>query len=227
MKSGFEKFSFGNELWSFPEMPDDQVAALNDKIAIMSETGERVVSNYKGEISIAIPERTQSYDKWIEEMHNEFFMALANPSLKLGLEQGFTKATADTAREMFEMKISSMRREIKRNIEALWAKVLENYGFDGEAAGIKLNFGSVEIQYAVSDIFGAVDKEIITPDEAREILKKYARWDIEGPAPTPKPEPAPMIAPNTKPVVESKQSELIEKKLELVTGWLMENKEDK
>jgi len=154
----------------------------------MDATGQRIATNVKGDIRLAVPQRTQSYDKWIEVINNEFLMSLANPSLKLGLEQGFTKATSETAREMFESKIASMRRIIKRQVESLWVKVLEELGFDSNKAEVKLHFGSQEIEYDTEDLFKAVELKLVTPEEARTILREYMKWRLEGTLPEPIPE---------------------------------------
>lgn len=189
MKEGFEKFSFGNELWVFDGLADDKIEKLGKEIVAMKSTGQRIATNVKGNIQLAVPQRTQSYDKWIDQTHHEFLMALANPSLKLGLEQGFTKSTAEAAREMFAYKIESIRRVIKREIEALWVTVLQGYGFDGEKAEVKLHFGSQEIEYETIDLFRAVELQLITKDEARLILRENMKWRLEETLPEQPPEP--------------------------------------
>jgi len=179
MKEGFEKFSFGNELWVFDGMPDDKIEELGKKITSMKSTGQRIATNVKGDIRLAVPQRTQSYDKWIETIRDEFYMALANPSLKLGLEQGFTKATSETAKELYEMKIQSLRRVIKRVVEGLWKNILTQYGFDSIKAGARLHFGSDEIEYELVDVFKAVELNIISKEEARTLLREYSKWKLE------------------------------------------------
>jgi len=179
MKEGFEKFSFGNELWVFDGLSDDKIEKMGKEVTAMKSTGQRIATNVKGDIKLSVPQRTQSYDKWIDSNHHEFLMALANPSLKLGLEQGFTKATAEAARELFEFKISSIRRIIKREIEILWITVLNGYGFDGKAVNARLHFGTPEIEYVTADLFKAVELRLITVAEARQILRDSMKWRLE------------------------------------------------
>ncbi len=186
MKEGFEKFSFGNELWSFEGVSDTKIKEIGDKLTEMPSTGQRVATNVKGDIKTAVPARTATYDEWIKSMSNEFLMSLANPSLKLGLEMGFTKATAEAALKMFESKIESLRREIKRAIEGIWAQVLRECGFDPDRANIKLHFGSPEVEYVTTDVFKAVEDGIISRDEARLILRESMKWRIESVNPTEK-----------------------------------------
>lgn len=188
LHEGFRKFSFGNELWTFEnlsnedfERTDDSGLTLSQHIAAMDSTGNRIVTNSKGNISLAVPERTQSYDEFIKQMRDEFFMALADPSLKLGLEQGFTKATSVTASEVYKYKIATMRKVVKEKFEDLFVQILDKMGYEGRKAEITMNFGPEEVAvYDIADIFAAADKNIILRDEARRILSKYHKWDIKG-----------------------------------------------
>lgn len=179
MKEGFAKFSFGNELWIFEGMSDAKIKEIGEKFVTMAYTGQRIASNVPGDIKTSVPQRTATYDAWIKTMEDEFLMSLANPSLKLGLEQGFTKATAEAATEMFKSKIESLRREIKRQVENLWGQVLTSNGFDPYKANMKLHFGSAEVEYNTEDIWKAVEDQVITVDEARLILRESMKWRLE------------------------------------------------
>jgi len=183
LNEGFKKFSFGNELWMFEGMSNEDFESqkIGERIATMSSTGNRIATNSKGKIEIAVPERTQSYDEFIKQMRDEFMMSLADPSLKLGLEQGFTKATSVTASDIYTYKIATMRRTIKQNLEDLFKQILDNLGYDGVEAKVELNFGPDEApDYAIADIFTAVKDGIILKDEARHLLSTYHKWDIQG-----------------------------------------------
>jgi hypothetical protein len=200
MKEGFEKFSFGNELWIFEGMSDAKIKEIGEKFVDMATTGQRIASNVPGDIKTSVPQRTATYDAWIKTMEDEFLMALANPSLKLGLEQGFTKATAEAATEMFESKIESLRREIKRQVENIWGQVLLSNGFDPYKANMKLHFGSPEVEYNTEDIWKAVEDQVISIDEARLILRESMKWRLESANKNlATPAPAPVSLPNTPP----------------------------
>ena len=186
LHEGFRKFSFGNELWVFEGMSNEyfENSAIGEKIANMSSTGNRIATNVRGDIKLAVPERTQSYDMFIKMMSDEFMMSLADPSLKLGLEKGFTKATSETAKSVYKYKITTMRNTIKQHLEDLFKQILDTLGYDGIQAEVKLNFGPEEIaEYNIADILATVDRNIITPDEARHLLSRYHKWDITGKAP--------------------------------------------
>lgn len=181
MKIGFEKFSFGNELWYFEGMSDDRIETVDDEIKNMKSTGKRIVSNVKGDIRLAVPQRTQSYDKWIEQIDKEFYLALAS-GMTPNTEYT-TKATAEAVREIYKMRIASLRRAIKRVVEKFWKDILTTYGFDAIKAKSRLHFGSDEVEYKIEDIFRAVETNIISKEEARILLREYSKWKLEGKAP--------------------------------------------
>jgi hypothetical protein len=181
-------------------MSDAKIKEIGEKFVDMATTGQRIASNVPGDIKTSVPQRTATYDAWIKTMEDEFLMALANPSLKLGLEQGFTKATAEAATEMFESKIESLRREIKRQVENIWGQVLLSNGFDPYKANMKLHFGSPEVEYNTEDIWKAVEDQVISIDEARLILRESMKWRLESANKNlATPAPAPVSLPNTPP----------------------------
>jgi hypothetical protein len=180
LHEGFRKFSFGNELWCFPDMSNEDFEdkEIGKHISEMSSTGNRIAS---GEIKLAVPDRSEGYDEFIKQMRDEFFMAVADPSLKLGLEEGFTKATSITAGDVYKFKIATMRKTIKEGFEDLFSQLLTDLGYDGDEADICMNFGPEEnATYLVADVFNAVGRGIILKNEARRILSKYQKWDITG-----------------------------------------------
>lgn len=186
MMMGFEKFSFGNEMWIFPEASDPQITELNKKVKDMNQTGERVVTNTKGDIKLAIPQRTTSYDQWLKATQAEFNSLLEDPALKIHTETIFAKATAEEETKLFQKKILAMQRAIKREVEALWFKCLQEWGFNPFEAKARMNFGIPEIpEYKIDDILKASqgDRPVISVDEARQMLKE-SRWKIvEGQTP--------------------------------------------
>lgn len=179
INDAFLRFSNTNSLWSFPEASDDNIKALSTKLASMEvgQKSQRIATNVKGTISLEIPERTSSFDKWIEQIDKEFYAALGT-GITPDTEYT-TKATAEAIREYYEMRIANLRRVIKRVIEAVWSKVLDDSGYEGEKAKVKLHFGSQEISYVTADVFTAVEKRIVTKEEARTILREYMKWKLE------------------------------------------------
>lgn len=177
MKTGFEKFSFGNEMWVFEDLPDDKIEVLGDQIAGMDSTGNRITTNKKGSIQLAVPQRTQSYDKWIEQIDKEFYLGVGG--YKTPDTQFTTKATAEALSEAYKYAISAIRRVIKREIESLWSKALDELGFDSGEAAIRLNFGSEEQSLDVSTIKDLVAQGILTKNEARKNLMKIAKLELD------------------------------------------------
>jgi hypothetical protein len=187
LDQGFQNFSFGNVWIGVPNMSNEDFEAededgktISDKVANMAPTGNRVITNTDVKVELEVPERTQSYDEFIKNERDEFFMALADPSLKMGLEQGFTKATAVTGSDIYKYKVSSMRRSVKQKFEDIFQELLNDLGYDGYEADIQMNFGPEETaEYLIADIFTAVDKKIISRKTSVRLLCKYHKWDID------------------------------------------------
>ena len=187
LDQGFTNFSFGNVWIGVPNMSNEDFDAkdangltLSQKVAGMSPNGNRVITNTDIKVELEVPERTQSYDEFIKNERDEFFMSLADPSLKLGLEQGFTKATSVTASEVYQFKISNMRRTMKQEFEDIFEQLLTKLGFDAEQADIQMNFGPEETaEYAIADLFQAQAQNIISKKGCLTVLVKYHKWDFK------------------------------------------------
>ena len=187
LDQGMKNFSFGNVWIGVPNMSNEDFEAqdangktISDKVASMSPTGNRIITNTDVKVALEVPERTQSYDAFIKDQRDEFFMSLADPSLKLGLEQGFTKATSITASEVYQFKISNMRRTIKQVFEDLFDQILDKLGYDSEEADIALNFGPEETaEYAIADLFQAQAQGIVSKKRIVYLLTKYHKWDVD------------------------------------------------
>jgi hypothetical protein len=186
LDQGMKNFSFGNVWIGFPNMSNEDFRAqdangqtIADKAANMSPTGNRILTNTDVKVALEVPERTQSYESFINDQRNEFFMALADPSIKLGIEEGFTKATAETASAFYKFKVSNSRRDLKMVFEDLFEQILNKLGYDGDKADIQLNFGPEEAaDYVIADLFGATDRKIISLSTCRAILTKFRKWEI-------------------------------------------------
>lgn len=144
MVNGFLKMGFANELWSFPDMSDDQLEAMGETIAAMPYWGRKIATNVHGSITTSVPSRSSQYDQWLEDFFDEFIMALGNPSLKASVKSGFTEASIMGSIKMHKKKIRSFRRAIKRQVEALWKVYLEHAMFDPIEAQARLIFNEDE-----------------------------------------------------------------------------------
>lgn len=236
MKGGFERFGQPNEVYSFPELGDEKLDKVAKDIKAMSNKGNRLTVNTKASIENSLPERVRGYDEWVKQMFDEFIMALGNPSLKASIESGFTEASIRGSIELFQKKVQSIRRIIKRLVEELWNNVLTEYGFDPKQAQVRLNFGSEEVEFTTVDIMNAFEKGVITREEARTMLREKIKWKLESeeieeePTPEPEPEPIPVISKES--LKESKEAELVdvalkEKKLKLMDTIMRDYESDR
>jgi hypothetical protein len=237
MLIGFKKFSFPNSYLNFPKVSDGKLSEIQTKLNGLSDTGNRFGLNVDNfEIKTESPGRAQGYENWMKDIDSEYIMALGgNPSLKMGLGEMYTKASSETGRTYFESKITCVRRIIKRVFEDLWVKILQKEGYDGFKAQVKMNFGSQDIDYKVTDLFSAVDKSIITKEEARRILRENMKWKIEETLPAVEPAKSSVPIAEFKTLQESVNSlkneksklkeESIKKKIQVYDKLLADGKQ--
>lgn len=181
LHEGFRKFSFGNIYIGLPGMSNEDFTSQNiaGQISKLSSVGNRIVTNTDVKVQTEVPQRTETYDKFIQTMQDEFYMSLGDPSLKLGLEKGFTKSTALVASDFYKNKIANYRKCIAQQFEDLFKQILNKLGYDGVKAGIKFNFGPEETpKYSAKDVFTALQMKAIGRKEARHLLRTYLKWDI-------------------------------------------------
>jgi len=233
MKGGFERFGQPNEIWSFLELGDDKLDEVAKDVKAMSNSGNRITVNTKADIVNSLPERVRGYDEWVKQMFDEFIMALGNPSLKASIESGFTEASIRGSIELFQKKVQSIRRVIKRLMERLWYDILIEYGFDPKKAKVRFNFGSEEVEFTTTDIISAFEKNVISREEARTMLREKIKWKLEQEEVTEEEEPEPIVEPIPgieESLKESKETELIEiaikeKKLGLIESIMRDYNE--
>lgn len=144
----------------------------------MSSTGNRIATACKGNIILSVPQRTQGYDAWLAGVDKEYFMALGT-SVTPNTEYT-TKATAEAVAASYKYKVSALRRVVKREIESLWNKVLDELGFDSYLANIKLHFGSEETEITIAELITLVSNKIVSVEEARKHLLKVAKVELTG-----------------------------------------------
>lgn len=192
LAAGFAKFANPTEIFSFPDLGDD---ALGDGVTIgavggvakqvkdMPPSGSRLTVNTTAKIESSQTRRDTGWEAFINNMADETIMALGTPWLKASVESGFTEASIKGSIQLFHKKILAFRRAIKRVAESLWRTVLSQAGFSPDEAQMKLNFGAEEIEWVITDLISAVEKGIISKEEARQVLMKKARWELTGSAP--------------------------------------------
>jgi len=226
LSKGFKKFANPNEIYSFKELSDealgDGTKGVSKQVKELPSSGSRLSVNTEAAIISSQSKRDTGWDRWIEFLEATTLMSLGNPSLRASVESGFTEASIRGAINLFRRKIQAFRRCIKRLVEKMWEQVLKEYGFNPDEAQIKLNFGAEEIEFTPADLVALVNARIISPEEARGILREKAKLRLESQkAPdAPKPEP---VKPTES---ETTSIKLKEKKMELVDKVLSEFKKE-
>jgi hypothetical protein len=188
LKAGAAKFMNPNEVWSFPEVSDEEITnstiGLASKMNHLPESGGRTTVNTPCTVTTSQTRRDTGWDSYIQMNFDMFIMALGNPSLKASIESGFTEASIRGSIELFRKKVQSYRRVIKRLLEKTWMTVLREYGYDPVQAQVKCNFGSDEKDWTTQDLLSAQNANIITKEEARAMLREKCHWKLEEQIPT-------------------------------------------
>jgi hypothetical protein len=227
MSSGFMNFGQPMELYSFDNLDSGSAVAFTSKLKeITPGKGQRLVSTVPGKITTNTPNHSDSYGAWLEKSSKEFYLAVCigmSPNTEYS-----TKASAETLEKFHENRIASYQRAIKRKFENLWAKVLDELGYDGKQADIRMNFGKkAETSYTPADILAAKEAKIISAEEARKLYIESIGWKIESTAVPKEIVEEPVIE---KPVEDitpvSKKEALIDAKIALISDLLTKDGEE-
>lgn len=175
---GFRRFGQPVE-FIHPDTPDADMTAVNDQVKKLKDGGGRIITNIPVGITSNMPPKTEGYEGWRKDEVDSFIMCLGDPSLKASVESGFTEASIRGSIELFRKKVNSFRRAIKRGTEQLWKQVLVTYGFDPDVAQVRLEFGADLIQWTVPDLAKMVEDKVVSPEEARVILREKAGMKLE------------------------------------------------
>jgi len=175
------KTAFGHQFYEFEDASDKQVEEWEAKIN-EANYGGRFVHNTPVNIKGAPPiDRSKSTDEFLKFFLDQLYIILDNPALPLATKSTsmVTKASAETGKSYHELKIDKIQREIKRQFESIFRKVLTEAGFDADKADPRLIWGLEEDpELELADIFTAVEKGVATKNEAREMLKEMG-WKLE------------------------------------------------
>ena len=122
------------------ELTDNDTEVIGNALNQAPYHGKRIVLNKKVDIKTSMMPRSGILDAWQELIEDETFVALADPLLRLASKTGFTEASSKVAQEMHQKRIEFYQRIIKRGLEQLFNKILEQSAYDVEKAGIKVEF---------------------------------------------------------------------------------------
>jgi len=185
----FEKFSAPNEMWTIEGLSDEKLGDFQSALKNMPKKGARWASSLKGDIKLAVAERARSFDAYIENVMNEFYLALQTPLPKLFTTPGFTEASARAALEMHERRVRGLQRYIKRTVEKeIFEVILRQHNLNPANAKVRLNWGAPEVpELKIADMLKAFELGAIRTDEIRKNLIKagWELWEPEKPPAAP------------------------------------------
>jgi hypothetical protein len=148
---------------------------------------------YGGKLSKDLPQPSLSpvqidprgqFGGFIEYMVNQFYLGTETPLPRLFSTPGFTEASANAAKELQDLLIRPVQRDIKRTVESeVFASAVRAAGLDPVLASVRLNWGSPEQpEMLMSDLIAAAGQGLIRGEEFRKNAVK-AGWELWEPKP--------------------------------------------
>ena len=186
----FRKFGGPLEILH-PDTLDADMTDINTEVKKLKDGGGRITTNIPVGITNNAPVKLDGLNDWYDSFYDRFIAAGGDPSIKASVSSGFTEASIKGSITLFRKKVNSYRRILKRGFEQVFQQVLVSYGFDPNEAQIRLEFGADLIEWTVPDLLKAVEDKVVSPEEARVILRKKAGMELEDKAP-PKQESPPV-----------------------------------
>lgn len=182
---GLKKFGNPNELWAMPGLPDAKIQELNNQKNEMDTSGERLFTNVEAKIQTVRTERPSTYDKVIDLFETEFLLIAGNPVLRVLAVPSLPPTIGEVLKDLHQRRINLLQRILKRGIEEIWRRLLKENLFDPVEAHIRLNFGMEPVEeITIDQIITASQtqvegKPLISREEARKMLKKYGKFELE------------------------------------------------
>ena len=153
---------------------------LLNQFKTMPKRGARVVSSGKITSTGAPIEPRARFGEYFNYLFNLACLAGQTPMPRLFTMPGFTEASSVVAKQIGDLIVQPIQRMIKREIEAIWDKVVEQANMDPERANVRLNWGMEkrpEIQLAdlmkLAEISATTGAQYIRPEEIRKNLVKF------------------------------------------------------
>lgn len=180
MINTFDKFGAPNELWTFKGLSDKKLDEVTKNLTTMPKSGARWAANVEGNIKLAVAERARSFDAYVDNIMNEYYIGLQTPLPKLFTTPGFTEASARAALELHERRVRGLQRYIKRMVERfIFVPIVKQAGLDPMKAEVRLNWGIPEVpELLVADLLKAFELGAIRTEEFRKMMTRVAGWEL-------------------------------------------------
>ena len=166
-------------LWSFPEAGDELIQAYAESLKD-PDVDASFTTNNKVDIAVEQGGPAQGLSNLISYLDKRFQAGLQTPINNLLNSSGYTEASARTAEELGGLIIKDLQMRLKHAIEnELYDRIILQAGMDPKKARIELHWGAKsEPDYTLNDLATMFDRKLVTPSEARKILRKIG-WELE------------------------------------------------
>ncbi len=175
----FEKYAGPDVLALLERADENTIRSFEKAIKNRGEEGAWLFYNGKGEIQPVTLDPRARFEFYVDHLINQFYLGCETPLPRLFSTPGFTEASAKAALELQNILINPVQRYVKRQVEReLFAKALEQEGFDPSKAKARLHWGAPQQREVnVADLLKAVESKVISREEFRKNATKFG-WEL-------------------------------------------------
>ena len=166
-------------LWSFPEAGDELIQAYAEGLKD-PDVDASYTTNTKVDVAVEQGGPAQGISNLITYLDKRFQSGLQTPINNLLNSSGYTEASARVSEELGGLIVKDLQMRLKHAIEnELYERIILQAGMDPKKARIELHWGAkTEPDYTLNDLATMFDRKLVTPGEARKILRKLG-WELD------------------------------------------------
>jgi len=181
------RYAAPKRLWKFEGVGDEKLEKEYAPTIQSAPADADFVTNKPVEVDSLDINPSARFDGMIEHIYSQVVQGLQTPMTRLFTTPGFTEASATEATKMSDRKITKLQRDLARTVEREVFKILlQQNNIDPKAARVRIRWGmqerpEVKIEHIIqlAQISATSGIEYVTRTEARNMLAKYAGFELE------------------------------------------------
>ena len=181
------RYAAPKRLWKFEGVGDEKLQNEYAPTIQSAPVDADFVTNKPVEVASLDINPAARFDGMIEHVNSQVVQGLQTPMTRLFTTPGFTEASATEATKMADRKIMKLQRDLARIIEReVFKPLLTQNGIDPLKARVRIRWGmqerpEVKIEHIVqlAQISATSGIEYLTKDEVRNMLAKYASFELQ------------------------------------------------
>ena len=181
------RYAAPKRLWKFEGVGDEKLQNEYAPTIQSAPVDADFVTNKPVEVASLDINPAARFDGMIEHVNSQVVQGLQTPMTRLFTTPGFTEASATEATKMADRKIMKLQRDLARIIEReVFKPLLTQNDIDPLKARVRIRWGmqerpEVKIEHIVqlAQISATSGIEYLTKDEVRNMLAKYASFELQ------------------------------------------------